>query len=166
MLYMPYNVESLPIKHLLHLHLLGMSQHCKKKTISYISCLRLAPSWSRPRPPASLGGHTGGRGRLQWCHPQTSDVTILSSYFPSANVLWCTPSILYVQTSALTRSAIVWLPFRFSHLFSLEGDTRFYRATQDLVSPFGLEQCNTMLSIFALSQWNVSIGPCNSPIGW
>ncbi len=26
----------------------------------------------------TLGGHTGSRGQLQWCHPQTSDVTIYS----------------------------------------------------------------------------------------
>ncbi len=36
--------------------------------------------------------------------------------------------------------------------FFPEGDTRFYRVTQDLVSPSGLEQGDTTLAIFALSQ--------------
>ena len=114
-------------------------------TISYMPCLRVALSWSRPR------GHTGSRGQLQRCHPQTRDVMILSSYFTSGNVLW-------------------W--FRFSHLFS-EGDTRsrvtlwlrrgWHKILCQLLGLSGLEQGDIMLGLSCMNNRNLSSSKC---IGW
>ncbi len=97
------------------------------------------------------GGHTGSRGQLQRCHLHTRDVTILLSYFPSANVLWwCRSSIFMFRPEHWPGLPLFACHSDFPTFFP-ERDTRFQRATQGLVSPSGLEEGDTTLSIFALS---------------
>ncbi len=103
-------------------------------TISYIPCLRVAlaeVAWDRFCVPlAALGGHRSGRGRLQQCHPQTRDVTILSSYFFSKCFLVVKSSFCMYW---LTRTVIVCFYSDFPAFF-FRGWHKIQRLTQDSVS--------------------------------
>ncbi len=126
----------------------------RKKTISYIPCLGVAPSWSCLRPPVcSL---SKARGTPRWWR--------VTSVVPQPTL--DSPFVMFRPAH--------WpgLPFFDCYsdfpTFFPEGDTRFYRATQDFVSNSGLEEGNagSCVTLWLRTGWHVPhcLSNCSVPM--